>query len=96
MDQRIDVFAEYSFGQIALKKIGSPDPNFRLFLAGWMGKPNDHKVMKIMGAIFREPSRGPNKGQLSIMVPKTQKTAYVTSEEMAAFEAAEAVLSSTA
>lgn len=90
MDQRVDIFSEYSYGKIALQKIASPEPNFRLFLAGWMGGANERNVMKVTGAVFREPTRGPNKGQLSIMVPKTQKTAYVTSEEMTAFEAAEA------
>lgn len=90
MDQRIDVFAEYSYGKIALQKIASPEPNFRLYYAGWMGKVNDRNVMKVTGAVFREPTRGPKKGQLSILVPKTQRTAYVTSEEMTAFAAAEA------
>lgn len=90
MDQRIDVFAEYSYGKIALQKMASPEPNFRLYYAGWMGKTNERNVMKVTGAVFREPTRGPKKGQLSILVPKTQRTAYVTSEEMAAFDAADA------
>jgi hypothetical protein len=42
--------------------------------------------MKISGAIFREPLSGPNKGMLSIKVPQTFRSAYVTVAEIAAFE----------
>lgn len=55
-----------------------------------LGKPNERKVMKVMGAVFREPLRGRNKGLLSIMITKTQQTVYVTSDEMVAYETAAA------
>ena len=86
MDMSHDLFAEYTFGKIALQKIAPVEPNFRLYLAGWMGNANQRQVMKISGAVFREPTRGPNKGMLSIMVPKTVRTTYVTADEMKAFE----------
>jgi hypothetical protein len=87
MDMRKDLFAQYPFGQIALTKIGSADPNFRLFCAGWMGNGNRREVMQIQGAVFRESTRGTTKGQLSIMVPGTRQSAFVTAAEMAAHEA---------
>lgn len=89
MDMRTDLFAEYTFGKIALKKIASTEPNFRLFLAGWIGKCNQREVMEVRGAIFREAQRGQNKGQLSIMVPKTSRTVYITADEMQVFDDAE-------
>lgn len=86
-----DLFAEYTFGKLALQKIASADPGFRLYLAGWTGPVNQREVMEVKGAVFREPLRGPNKGKLSIMVPNTSRTVKVTATEMAAFEKALAV-----
>jgi len=82
----IDVFAETSYGKIALQKISPADSDFRLYYAGWMGAANDRQVMKVSGAVFRPAKRGRFKGQLHIKVPDTERTAYVTSEEMIAFE----------
>lgn len=83
---RYDLFAEFSFGKIALKKIEPESPDFRLYMFGFTGRGNQHEEMKVSGAVFREPLRGPNKGTLSIMVPKTSRTVYVTATEIAAFE----------
>lgn len=87
MDLREDIFADQSYGKLALQKFAPVDPNFRLYIAGWMGKANERRVMKVTGAVFREAQRGPRKGQLSIMVPGTTRSVYVTSAEMAALEA---------
>ena len=38
--------------------------------------------MKVTGAEFREAKSGPQKGKLAIMVKGTQRSAYVTREEM--------------
>lgn len=88
MDMRIDIFAEYPYGKLALQKIGSTDPNFRLFCAGWLGKGDKREVMRVTGAVFREPTSGPNKGKLSIKVRGTEQSVLVTSGEMDEFEAA--------
>jgi hypothetical protein len=87
MDMREDLFSKYAFGQVALAKIGSKDPNFRLFSAGWLGKSNEREVMQVTGAVFRESTRGATKGQLSIMVTGTRQSAFVTAAEMDAQEA---------
>jgi hypothetical protein len=86
LDMRDDLFAEFTFGKVALQKIAPASSGFRLYLAGFVGDKTAPEVMKVSGAIFREPLRGPNKGMLSIRVPKTSRTAYVTAAEIAAFE----------
>ena len=82
MDMRKDPFADFEFGQVALQKLAPNDENFRLYAAGWLGDGNQHDVMEVSGAIFRESTRGPTKGQLSVLVKGTRRTAYVTAEEM--------------
>lgn len=81
MDQ--DLFAEQRYGKIALQKMAPVPENFRLYSAGWLGeKPKDWSVMEVTGAQFRVAKSGPNKGKLSIVVPGTKRTVYVTSTEM--------------
>lgn len=90
MDMQRDIMAEQSFGKIALKKLAPVGENFRLYCAGWIGnKPSEFAVMSVEGAEFRVAKSGPNKGKLSVMVKGTKRTAYVTIEEMQAFEAAQ-------
>ncbi len=85
MDMEHDVFAEQPYGKLALQKLGAVPENFRLYYAGWLGKkPEDFTVMEVTGAQFRVAKRGPNKGKLSIMVPGTKRTTYVTKDEMKA------------
>lgn len=83
-----DFFAGYTFGKIALQKIAPADPNFRLYLFGLMNEGSEKEVMKVSGAVFRVPVRGPNKGMLSIMVPKTSRTVYVSAAEVEIFDRA--------
>jgi hypothetical protein len=40
LDMRVDLFAELTFGKIALQKIAPVNSNFRLYLAGFTGKGN--------------------------------------------------------
>src|SRR5215471_7042405 len=83
MSSRLDLFAEQPFGQIALKRLGPVAPNFRLFRAEWLGKnSSDWKVMKVTGAEFRAVKRGPDAGDLTIRIPGTTRTTYVTKDEM--------------
>jgi hypothetical protein len=86
LDMRFDLFAEFTFGKIALQKIAPVSSNFRLNLFGFVGDKTSPEMIKVSGAVFREPLRGPNKGMLSIRVPKTSRTVYVTAAEIAAFE----------
>lgn len=81
-----DLFADTTFGKLALEKLAPVAQNFRLYYAGWMGKGNERNCMDVTGAEFRHAKRGPRRGELCIMVPGTQRTAYVTAAEMAAFE----------
>lgn len=85
MDLENDVFAEQSYGKLALKKLAPTPEKFRLFKAEWLGdKPGDRQVMKVTGAEFRLAKSGPNKGTLCILVKGTTRSAFVTSEEMRA------------
>lgn len=81
-----DIFAEMSYGKLALKKLAPVAPNFKLYFAGWLGKTNERQVMEVRGAVFRQAKRGVRKGKFCIIVPGTERTAYVTKEEMLAFE----------
>jgi hypothetical protein len=89
MDMKTDPFADMTFGKLALKKLAPTDSNFRLYKAGWLGDGRQREVMSVTGAMFRESTRGPAKGQLTIMVPKTSRSVHVTAQEMAEFEASE-------
>lgn len=85
-----DLFANYTFGKVALKKIKPADPNFRLYCAGWLGDIATTDTMEVIGAVFREAKRGPRKGELCIVVPRTKRVAYVTVAEMDAYDRAAA------
>lgn len=83
-DMKEDVFAETSFGRIALKKLAESAPlnqNFRLFEAGWM-EDKVGTVMEVIGAEFKIAKSGPNKGKMCMMVPGTRRKVYVYAEEM--------------
>lgn len=85
MDMGEDIFAEQSYGKVALQKLAPVPENFRLYSAGWLGeKPKDWTVMEVTAAEFRVAKSGPNKGKLSIMVPGTKRTVHVTASEMKA------------
>ena len=87
MDMTEDIFADQSYGALALQKLAPADSNFRLYKAGWLGKGDEREVIAVTGAVFRHATRGPNKGKLSIMVPDTSRTAHVTSAEMSECQA---------
>lgn len=83
-----DIFAEQPYGKAALKKLAPIAENFRLYQAGWLGdKPENMDVMKVTGAEFRIAKTGKYAGKLSIIVKGTDRTAYVTKEEIRAFTA---------
>ncbi len=77
-----DLFAKEKFGKIALKRIGNVNKNFRLFLAGWMGKGDQRDIFEVRGAEFREAKTGKNKGKLCIKVPGTERKVYLTQHEL--------------
>lgn len=82
-----DIFANTSYGRVALKKLAPVAENFRLYCAGWLGDdPKLWDVMEVTGAVFRAAKTGPRRGQLVILEPGTKRTAYVTTAEMEAEE----------
>jgi len=87
MDMREDIMGTVSYGKAALQKLAPTAENFRLYQAEWLGnKPSEWTVMKVTGAEFREATTGKNKGQLSVMVKDSKRTAFVTREEIKAFD----------
>lgn len=87
MDMEQDFFAEHAFGRLALKKMAPTPADFRLYRAEWLGdKPNDRQVLKVTGGEFRRAKTGKNKGKLTILVNGTNKTVYLTSQEIAALK----------
>ncbi|WP_223827372.1 hypothetical protein [Undibacterium oligocarboniphilum] len=85
---RTDIFSEYPFGQIALRKLAPVSANFRLYAAGWLGNGKVYDVMSVTGAEFREAKSGDNQGKLCIKIPNTSRTVHVTAEEMRKFDQA--------
>ncbi|SFD84346.1 hypothetical protein [Massilia yuzhufengensis] len=83
-----DLFADTTFGKLALQKLAPTTTYFRLYSAGWLGNGNQRDVMEVTGAEFREAKRGPRKGELCILIPGTQRRAYITVAEMEGFDAA--------
>lgn len=86
-DMTDDLFADQAYGKAALAKMQPTSPNFRLYCAGWLengGHPDTWEVMVVTGAEFREATRGPNKGKLSILIPGTKKTVHVHISEIRA------------
>ncbi len=84
MDMKRDLFANNPAAKAALAKIKPTSPNFRVYCIGWMetgGGPDTWDTVEVIGAEFRAAKSGPFKGQLSIMVPGTRRTAYVNKSE---------------
>jgi hypothetical protein len=79
-----DYFADSPGGRVALAKIKPASPNFRLYAAGWIekGPPANWNTMEFTGAEFRAAKTGPNKGKLTVEIPGTRCSAYVTKDEM--------------
>ena len=86
-DMTTDLFADLSYGKVALQKLAPVDPDFRLYKAGWLGKGNTREVMEVTGGLFRKALRGANKGKLSVLVPNSSRSVYVTASEMDACDA---------
>jgi hypothetical protein len=83
MDMEEKMMEKHCFGKIALKKLGDVPDNFRLFEAGWIDKdPRNRTVMEVKGAEFRAAKKGTNKGKLAIIIAGSQRTVYVTREEI--------------
>ena len=80
-DMTRDIFAEQPYGKAALKKIGKVSENFRLYYCSW-GDSDTRSIMMVTGAEFRKAKRGKLKNVLSILVKGTEKTVYVTTEEI--------------
>jgi len=79
-----DLFKETTYGKLALEKLQPTGENFMLYEAGWLGKGVERDVMEVKGATFRAAKSGPRKGQICVIVPGSQRTAYVTSQEIRA------------
>lgn len=85
-----NIFADTPYGKAALKKLAPIEEGFMLFECGWLGsKPSEMTVIKAKGAVFREAKSGKNKGNRAIPVKGTERTVYVTIEEIAKFESAD-------
>jgi hypothetical protein len=85
-DMTEKIYESHAYGRAALRKLGKISENFRLFDCGWVGggQPDQWIGMKCIGAEFRIALKGRNKGKLSIIVPGTERTVYVSREEIAA------------
>jgi hypothetical protein len=80
-------FMQFPFGPLALKKLAPVSEDFRIFSVGWMKDDTEEcNVMQVKGGQFRVAKAGPNKGKLSILVKGTTRIAYVSREEMTAYE----------
>ncbi len=87
----IKLFEKYAYGIAAMKKMGEVSEDFRLYQCGWIGggQPDKWHGMQCEGAEFRAAKSGPNKGVLSIMIPGTKRSVYVSRAEIEAEREAE-------
>ena len=79
-----EMMREYppSLAGAAKMKEGVPS-GFAFFAFEWLGdRPDDWDVMKLTGAVLREAKSGPRKGERVIPVKGTERTVFVTSEEI--------------
>lgn len=81
-----EMMKDYPPSLAAAKKLSGGVPeNFSFYEFEWLGdRPKEWTVMKVVGAVFREAKRGPRKGQKVIIVEGTERTTYVTVEEIEA------------
>lgn len=69
----------------ALSKLAPIAKNFLIYLFSWEGDIiHDRKncVMKVTGSVFREAKSGPRKGHLCIQVKGTERSTFLTAEEV--------------
>ena len=89
-DMEIDLFAETTYGKIALRKIKEQaviSNDFRLYMAEWLNdKKGAYGCMRLFGAEFERPTRGKNKGKLTKIIQHSKQVVYVTAKEMKDFE----------
>lgn len=83
-DMTEKVFEQHAYGIAAIKKMGNVSDNFRLYQCGWVGGPTPEQWhgMECIGAEYRVAQSGVNKGKLSIMIPGTKVSVYVSREEI--------------
>lgn len=85
MESDYDPFGQEWYAPIALKKMGDPGANFRIYCVGWLeckGVPFDKwDVLEVTGAEFRAAKSGPRKGRLVVEVPGTRRTVHIHSSE---------------
>lgn len=79
-----DLFGDSAFGRAALIKLGAVAEDFRIYSAGWLGRPEEFREMKVTGARFRPLKRGPRAGQMLAVIPGTTRSVIVTKEEIQA------------
>jgi hypothetical protein len=78
------VMQRTSFAQAALAKLAPVPEGFRIYYGGSVEvNPPFSGQMRVKGAVFREATRGPNKGRLCIRVHGTERAVTVTPEEIA-------------
>jgi hypothetical protein len=86
---REKTYEKFDFGQLALQKLQSIKPvpeNFRLYVAGVKPEPpKEWTHMEVIGAEYREATKGINKGKLCVMVPNSKRGVKLTRAELEEF-----------
>lgn len=87
-----NIFADTAFGKAALEKLSPVEEGFMLFECGWVGKTikelKDNGLMKCTGAVFREAKNGKNKGKRTVIVKGTERSTFITRQEILRFSEA--------
>ena len=79
----LELFAETSYGKLALSKFDNVPENFFIYSCGWLGDISSKGcVMEVTGCEFRVAKSGPHKGKYSIAVKGTERKVYLTSDEV--------------
>lgn len=88
MNYALQMMEDFPPSLAAAAKIAPLPENFAFYDFAWLGdiaNPSGTKIMKCTGCVFRDATRGKNKGEFSIQVDGSHRTVYVTPAEIDAY-----------
>lgn len=77
-----EMMTDYPPSIAASNKLGEVPEDFAWFMFEWVGDLKRTDTMKVTGQVYRESTRGKNKGKRSIPVKGSKITIYINSAEI--------------
>ena len=88
MSHSLEETQKWEVAVAARAKFKDMPENFLVYRFAWLGDMDDKQscIMEVTGSVFRRAKSGPRKGQLCMMVPKTERKVYLTPTELDALK----------